>query len=352
MSHEISQVNGVAEMVSGRNMTPWHKLGTVVSGLMTAQDALEKAHLTWGINRQPVMVNGIELPFPKDGESNPDAYQAICRSDNGACLGISKGRYEPITNVECFDFFDRLIGQGKAVYDTAGALRGGKQVWLLAKVDGEIQINGDAHRQYGLMLTSHDGSYALQVSWVLERVVCANTLSLALRGQSNTYKIRHSKSWKDKEAEAATVLGLGEHYFKSIQEALTSMTSKLLSPEDMAAFAEILLPSKTPEVSTRTANIRAEISKLFAKGEGNKGASRWDAFNAVTDYVDHDATLRGDNSTRLESAILGSGAALKQRAFGLLTDESVMSRLINRPHTPSNLTPASVGSDFARLLDN
>ena len=345
MSHEITQTNGHAEIACGSNKAPWHGLGTVVDGLMTAKEALTLAHLDWLVEPKPVTVNGKELQFPD--EESSDGWQGICRADTGDCLGITKGRYVPIQNVEAFDFFDALVGDGKAVYDTAGSLRGGKQVWLLAKVNGEVMINGDAHREYALMLTSHDGSHALQVSWVMERVVCANTLAIALRGQLNVVKIRHTANWKDKEQEARRVLGLGEKYYASIQEALAGMNDRLMSPEEMTEFSKLLVPAKDEkEVPTRTLNIREEIAALFGKGAGNRGASRWDALNAVTDYADHHATIRGSNSTRLQSSILGSGAQLKQRAFDLLTDEDIMGNLLKRPHVS-----VQVDSDFAALLN-
>jgi len=164
------------------------------------------------------------------------------------------------------------------------------------------------------------------------RVVCQNTLNLALSGAKNIVKIRHTENWKDTEAEAARVLGLGEHYFKSIQEHLGRLTEQLLTPAQMADFSALLFPVKEGEqVPTRTQNIRDEINRLFQSGPGNHGRSRWDALNAVTDYADHYQTLRGVNSTRVESAILGSGAQLKQKAFEYLTSEEIMSALLNKP---------------------
>lgn len=342
--HELSIQNGKAEMFSGSGQTPWHKLGTVVQGLLTAKDALTAAHLDWQVSGMPVTVNGVQLPFP-NGETE-NTWQGICRQDTGACLGIMKGRYECIQNADAFEFFDNLVGNGQAVYDTAGALRGGKQVWLLAKVDGIRQVNGDEHRTWALMMTSHDGSYAMQVQWVYERVVCANTLSIALRGASNQVKIRHCKSWKDKESEARRVLGLGNSYFDSIQDALAILGSSLLSPDQMQAFSKALVPAKDEnDVPTRTANIRNDIYRLFGQGAGNLGKTRWDALNAVTDYADHEQTMRGNNSTRLETSLLGSGAMLKQKAYDMLSDETLMSSLLDKPYVPS-----APSNDFARLI--
>lgn len=350
MAHELSIQDGQAEMVSARGITPWHKLGTVVTGQLTAREALAAAHLDWQVKGQPVSVGGVQLPFPDPkADSTENTWQAICRQDTGACLGISKGRYECIQNADAFDFFDALVGQGEAVYDTAGALRGGRQVWLLAKVNGTTVVNGDDHNTWALLVTSHDSSYPVMVQWVYERVVCANTMSIALRGAKNQFKVRHCKSWKDKEEQARIALGLGQNYFRTVQEELAHLGNSLLTPEQMTAFTEALIPASDPkEVSTRTTNIRADIDRLFGRGAGNKGQTRWDAFNAVTDYVDHEQSTRGKNSTRLETSILGNGAQLKQRAYDMLQDDSLMTSLLQGEHTTTRSTVA--GADFARLL--
>lgn len=350
MAHELSIQNGRAEMFSGMGITPWHNLGTIVTGLLTASEAIQEAHLNWDVVTMPVTVNGQKLKFP-NGEDSSDSWQGVCRSDTGACLGIMRGRYETIQNRDCFDFMDSLVQAGELKYETAGALRGGRQVWMMAKYDGQIKINGDEHRQWLLCVSSHDGSYSLMIQWVTERVVCANTLSIALRGAKNQMKIRHVSNWQDKAEEARRVLGLTKTYFGTIQEQLAGMTDKLLTHEQMQEFTRLLIPANDEnDVPTRTKNIRAEINKLFDGGRGNVGVSRWDALNAVTDYADHVQTLRGENSTRLESSLLGSGATLKQKAYEMLTDESVMGSLLQRNHTPT-IAPASTGTDFARLLN-
>jgi phage/plasmid-like protein (TIGR03299 family) len=348
MAHKLSIQNGIAEVVCGSNQTPWHNLGTVVAGLMTAKEALEKARLAWEVAGMPVTVNGNVLPFP-NADKRGETWQGITRQDTGACLGIMRGQYECIQNAQAFQFFDNLIGQGEAVYDTAGALRGGKQVWLLAKIDGIKKINGDDHKTYGLMITSHDGSYALQVQYVVERVVCANTLSIALSGATNTCKVRHTRNWKNGEAEAARVLNLGEHYFKQVQISLEGMNEQMLNPDQMAEFTNLLLPARNGDddkASTRTKNIRSEIAGLFERGAGNLGKSRWDAFQAVSDYADHNMTIRGENSTRLESSLQGAAATMKQNAYDILTNEDIMGNLMARKFRPVPVGKIEPTADF------
>lgn len=320
MAHELSIVNGKAEMLSGNNVVPWHKLGTVVSGTLTAQDAIRTAHLDWSVKSEPVIL--------LDGRCAKD-YQLLSRADNGGVLSIMKQRYEIIQNADCFDFMDVLAGQNQIRYETAGALRGGRQVWLMAKYDGDLAINGDKHEQWLLLVTSHDGSYSLMLQWVTVRVVCANTLSIAIGGASNQIKIRHCKNWECKADEAKRVLGLTQDYFSKLQVNLNGLNEQALTVDGMAKVARTLYPAQDEsDVPTRTRNIRTELVTLFQRGQGNLGRSRWDALNAVTDYIDHHATIRGENSTRLESALLTGGAETKQRAFELLTNNARMDSIL------------------------
>jgi phage/plasmid-like protein (TIGR03299 family) len=333
-------------MFSGNNVVPWHKLGQVVAGLLTSKEAIQAAHLDWQVVSRPLSVDGVQLPFPDDESS--DGYQATVRADNGAVLGVVKGRYEIIQNSEAFSFFDAVTQTGEAVYETAGALRGGKVVWIMATLPGSLFINGDEHKKMILLCTSHDGSCALRMRVVTVRVVCNNTLSIALKGQAAEIKIRHTTGYKDKVEEARRCLGIADKYFETLTAAVGGMNDRLMSSAEMEQFTAALYPSKEDKVSGRTANIRAEVNRLFAEGAGNTGKSRWDALQAVTDYVDHFAPERG-SSSRFESGTLGSGAQVKQKAFEMLTSEDVMAGLLERAHKAA-ATATGHSDDFERLL--
>lgn len=358
MGHELEAVNGRIEMFSGMGKVPWHGLGTVVQGRLTAAEAIVAASLEWPVGFRPITVNGVELSM--------EDYQATCRMDTGACLGVVKGRYELIQNVECFDFLDSLVKDGELQYETAGALRGGKVVWMMAKYDGQIEIAGDKHNQWLLLVTSHDGSKCLECCWVTERVVCANTLSIALRGKRNSVKIRHSGIWESKQKEAQRVLGLTQDYFSDMKATLEKLQDRAMSPDDMEAFTKLLYPVAGEKdgkpVPTRTSNQRWGTARLFNRpAGGTSGATAWDGLNAVTDYADHVAPMRGQ-TTRLESALLGSGAELKQRAVELLTGEDFFKQIQDvrnwktapvvvpvAESIPTHVQVAGLG-DFDRLL--
>lgn len=331
-------------MFSGSNEVPWHGLGTVVAGMLNSRDAIQAAHLDWTVEKQSLTTEG--------GQVVPD-WVATVRTDTQAPLGIvSKDDYRIVQNVEAFDFFDSVIQSKDAVYDTAGALRGGKRVWIMAKLKGEFFIGKDAHERYALLVTSHDRSYSLMMQLVTTRVVCQNTLSLSLGGATNQIKISHRGDIKSKESAARSALGIADKYFAKLQECINAMVDRSMSPEQMKAFAEVLVPSnaKDGKISTRAKNIRDEIDRLFSRGAGNNGATRYDAMNAVTDYVDHQRTVSGtgNGSKRFESAILGSGAAMKQRAYDLLSDDGLMANLLNKPSKVVEVSKAS--DDFRRLI--
>lgn len=348
MSHEISVVNGVAEMFSGNQVVPWHKLGQVVAGLLTAKEAIEAAHLGWQVDLEPIYTKN-------DGFHEIPSYFGVVRQDTHQAVGVVKTRYTPIQNTEAFDFIDSLVADGQMKYETAGALRGGSLIWIMAKYNGSIKINGDEHKQWCLLVTSHDGSKPLSLQWVTERVVCANTLSIALRGATNRIAIRHAKEWEGKRDEAKRVLGLTEDYFTALQRGLGGLNEQPMTQDDMQAFTRLLFPcdkKDEKDIPTRTSNMRWGVERLFNRAPcGTNGASRWDALNAVTDYADHYATLRGEQSTRLESSLMGSASQLKQRAYDLLTAEDFTARLIAaRPFKPTVQPTASGSDDFARLI--
>lgn len=338
MAHELSIVDGKAEMFSGNNEVPWHKLGTVVQGLLTSAEAIEAAHLNWNVQACPITVNG-QVQSLED-------YQGICRMDTGATLGVMKGRYEIIQNREAFDFMDSLAASGQIKYETAGALRGGKKIWLMAKYDGELMIGSDKTEQWLLLVNSHDGSSCLLLQWVSVRVVCANTLSMALGNVRSQVKIRHTTNWTDKAAEAKRVLGLTGEYFKTLGDALLPLASKRVTPSQAVGFVKTLIPSPADgsKPSTRTTNIRTQILDLFSGGNGNHGNTRYDLLNGVSDYTDHAMTIRADDNrkseARFESALMASGSELKQRAFDILADDQAFERATNGS---SLVVPVSTG---------
>lgn len=321
MAHLLSTNNGKVEMFSGNNIVPWHGLGEVVAGQLTAKEALKTAHLDWEVKREPIYTHFGNVPTQVEG------YASITRQDNGKSLGVVGSRYTVIQNEVAFDFFDEVVGSGQAVYETAGALADGKRIWIMARIPGHLFIDSrpdDKLDKMVLLMNSHDGSRALMMQHVTTRVVCQNTLSAALSGATNQISIRHTKNFEGKVNEAQRILKVIHGYYDNLQAVINTLAAQEMNQDGMVKFTEKLVPAVLEpgeDLPTRTLNIRNEINMLFTRGTGNLGKSRWDALNAVTEYVDHNRSTRGDNEqeSRFSSSVLGSGNQMKNRALEILT---------------------------------
>lgn len=306
-------------MFSGRGINPWHGLGTVVDGLLTAKDALEAAHLDWNVVTASITarVGAAAVPVP--------GYKAIVREDTNAPLSVMSDSYQPIQNAEAFEFFDSVVGEGQAIYDTAGALHGGRRVWIMARLPKSIFIEGDELERNILLVTSHDGSSTLKMMHVTTRVVCQNTLSIALSNAKHCISILHRANYKTRVAEAQRALKISYGYFDQLGLLIAELAKSPFARDEMRGFTEKLLPIADGDKSPRIEKARGEIADLFKRGAGNRGRTKWDALNAVTEFVDHHRsygrTQHGTKEeTRFASTLFGSGADIKSRAVSLLTN--------------------------------
>jgi phage/plasmid-like protein (TIGR03299 family) len=332
MAHNLTQhEDGSVEFFSGRNTPVWHSLGQIVEGLATAKEAIEHAKIGWGVEQVPVYMeaNGEMIEIP--------GQFAVRRTDNNHPLSIMSARYTPIQNVEAFEFFDSVIGSGQAVWDTAGSIGGGRKVFMQAVLPGKLFLKSnpdDVTEKRILFMTSHDGSTAMTGMITPIRVVCQNTMNAALKNHTNQFKVYHRKNYQAKANEAAKVLELAHAYFDDLQHVMNVLAEQEVTKTYVDGFITALIPSRKEdeEVATRTENRRNEIESLFREGTGNVGKTRWDLYNAVTEYVDHKQNGRVtmarieksaplanvEAEQRFERSLMGAGAALKQRAMDFL----------------------------------
>jgi phage/plasmid-like protein (TIGR03299 family) len=336
MAHNLTQrEDGSTEFFSGRNTPVWHGLGKIVSGLATSKEAIEHAQLGWGVEQVPVLMDSPQ------GMLDVPGHFVVRRTDNFSALSIMSARYIPIQNTEAFDFADSVIGSGQAVWDTAGSIGGGRKVFMQAVLPGKLFLKSnpdDVTEKRILFMTSHDGSSALTGYVTPIRVVCQNTLNASLKNNTNQFKIYHRKNYQAKANEAAKVLELAHAYFNDLQHVMNVLAEQEVTKTYVDGFVNALIPTRKvsetgeEEVATRTENRRNEIISLFREGTGNNGKTRWDLYNAVTEYVDHKqggrvTTARIEKSAplanveaeqRFERSLTGAGATLKQRAMDLL----------------------------------
>lgn len=259
---------------------PWHGLGTMVEEAPASADALRLAGLDWTVRQEPVF----------DGEGRViRGYRANVRDSDGSVLGIVGERYKVVQNADAFSFTDDLIGGGVR-YETAGSLREGRQIWLLAKMP-ERMVAGDEVEPYLCFTNSHDGSGGIKVCMTPIRVVCNNTLNLALGSARRIWTLRHTENVHDRLDEARSCLFRANEYMTGLAEYAERAAKLRLLDEDIRAILNELFP--VTEKSTERERANAERCKTefmvcyYAPDIEKFRGTAWGVINAASDLVTH-----------------------------------------------------------------
>jgi len=317
MAHNLATANGRPAMMYAGEV-PWHGLGTRLEEPATAREAIEAAGLNYLA----------ELKALQTAEGKPvPQRRAVVRSDSGEVLGVVGKSYVPVQNYQAFGFLDAIVAGGGLRYHTAGALGKGERVWLLAKLPTHIRVKGgdDIVEKFLLLSNTHDGTAALRTFFTPIRVVCQNTLNLALQKQgSHGISILHKGDLATKIQEAQRVLGLAETFYADAEAKIEILASHYPNTDQIQEFFATLYPDPHDADSSRARNVRSRLTEIFETGVGldmpDIRGTTWAAYNAVTEWVDHHRPTRAANPTvrasrRLESAWFGSGAKLKSKAW-------------------------------------
>ena len=318
MSHEL-EMNGKDARMFYAGLEPWHGLGIGVEREVTAAAAIKLAGLDLVATKEPLYTRGNLLVCDK---------YAVVRQDCKV-LGVVGSKYEIIQNKDCFDFMDSIVGEGQAIYHTAGSLYDGKRVFITAKLPDSMMIGGtDKINKYLLLVSSHDGSMCLQLMFTSIRVVCANTCNAALSGKfASKAIIRHCTNYKEKIGIARDALGLSKAYYDKMEIEFNLMLDKEMSDSRMEQFTEYILPNKIDNngkitFSAQMKKVKEEIFHLFKEGAGVKEVANthYAAYNAVTEYISHlRIPEKSTQSNKMSNIIWGSGANLRQKAFNVLS---------------------------------
>lgn len=267
----------VESMFSVRE-TPWHGLGTVIQDAVNSEEALKLAGLDWEIIQVPVEYKGVAT-----------GHQFNIRSSDDTVMGVVGARYKPVQNKDAFAFTDELIG-GDVRYETAGSLQNGKRVWMLAKME-ERRILDDAVEPYLCLTNSHDGFSSMKVCMTPVRVVCQNTLNLALNSAKRTWNVRHSGNIEGKIAEAKHTLGLANAYMDQFAMEAEELYKIKVAPKDFKEMTEELFPI-TAEMSRRKEEsqylLQMQLKSAWDTDDlGNIRGTGWGFMNAVSDMTTH-----------------------------------------------------------------
>lgn len=311
MAHLVEQMAYVGQ-------TPWHGLGNQLASRQPLEVWTEQAGLDWRIKETPVrFIDGDKGHL---GEIlSFDDQKVLYRSDTQAPLSVVSQRYQVVQPREILEFYRDLTEASGFELETAGSLKGGRKIWALARTGQSGVLKGkDQTNAYVLLATACDGTMATTAQFTSVRVVCNNTLAVALNGQTQAVKVSHRSVF-----DAAAVkqqLGITVSSWGDFMYRLKALSERKVTARETQKFlTTVFQPHPAQQYSK--ANDRA-MSKVLSLFDGNgRGAdlpsakkTAYGLLNAVTEFVDHEKRARS-NDYRLDSAWFGQGAALKQRAL-------------------------------------
>ena len=342
MAHNINfNVQTNKHSFFSRKEIPWHKLGQVVEQALTSEEAIKAAGLDYDVAKVPIFADFRDLPkvetieqHKKNGEKVPN-YFATVRTDTRDVLGLVGNRYEVVQNSQAFDFVDEIVGSREAVFETAGALGKGEKIFVTAKLPGNIRIKGtdDIIEEYILFTSSHDASDPVIAGLTPVRVVCNNTLNMALKRLSNKIKLRHTKNVHDKIEMGLELMGLYRQYSMEFSETLNALCNVKATEDTLNSITqqlifnseEIVILNKegliSDRISTRKKNQYEELQMYVDQGVGqelHRGTLLW-IYNGVSSYYSNAKEYKSDED-RFVSITEGTANKVVQKTFNLVTN--------------------------------
>ena len=266
MSDNLLMLNGHASMFY-INEVPWHGLGARLNQPATAQEAIQAANLNWKVVKLPLFAGSKRIPVVDRFAVVRRTGDLILSSD--PVLGVVSNEYTPLQNWRAFEFFDPIVGQNAAIYHTAGALGQGERVWILAKLPGHIRVAGDdITEKYLLLSNSHDGKSSVTIKFTPVRVVCQNTLTLALNDGS-AWRFSHHSDIHQKLKQAHEMLGLIHSRFGEMEQTFQAMSRVKLDSNRLAQYLSEVYPDNTePDKQALVKRDRDWSEHFFDQGRG------------------------------------------------------------------------------------
>lgn len=310
------------ETMAYANEVPWHGIGTPVSSELTTDEMLKSAQLDWLVQKKPAMVD-----MGKETPAVSDEWFMLVRDRDNKILGPCGKKYVPIQNKEIFDFLRKFVEAGHMDLETAGSLDGGRHVWALAKLNkGFKVVKGDEIEGYLLISLPHIWGKAGVIQFSPIRVVCMNTLVMALQSKtSGRFRFPHLQSFSAVEYAAEEALGISLELLNQFKEQSQYLSKKKYTEHKLEQYIAELFQKDVAKA--KQGDIRPQFKRTAMDAYDcvhrqptvkSVEGTWWNALNGVTYYTDHVAGA--DRSKALESAFFGQRAALKRRALDLAVE--------------------------------
>lgn len=322
MAHELAKTKGEYAFASVKEI-PWHGLGKVVEKKMTAAECIKLAGLDFTVKKA-----GVEARIGTKHRTVNGKFVTY-RSDTGETFDVVGSRYAIVQNAEAFNFFDPIVGKKEAMYETAGALGKGERIFITAKLPKRIIVGKDVIDQYLYINSTHDGSGAITVAFTPVRIVCANTLQMAIENSKRVVRIRHTKNATTALQQAHRLMGIVADNSNTMQQALERMTKVRITDERLRRFIELAMHPQREQIaegefneeySSRFENTVDEIldyalmhpTQLTPETKG----TLYGAYNAITGYFQNVKDYKtADN--KLDSITAGTAARKSAHAMSI-----------------------------------
>lgn len=327
MSHEIAFFNGLAQYASTQR--EWHGLGQLMPAGQPLEVWAKQAGMEYKVQRSRIRYATMRLDENVATVNQLRALDdkiVLFRSDSGAPLGVVSDSYKVVQPIEVLEFFRDWAEQNAVTIESAGVLFGGKRYFATAKLSDGVYVDGHKDKvvPYVLLSTSADGSLATEARWTTVRVVCNNTLRMAMADASTTHRTTHRSKFKPEAARAAVEAAHAE-FAGFMQTARTLADIKMQRDEAEFFTAKLFAKGATTDALDKARETSGfdTILRLFdgaARGGELESVrdTRWAWLQACTEFVDHHTRARTEEN-RLSSSLWGAGDALKQQAFALIT---------------------------------
>lgn len=287
-----------------KRLAPWDGIGMNVHGAFSSKEVMQRAGLDWSVSSRKLYLS--------DGSPVP-GVKANIRSTDNKVLGIVGPDYKIVQNAEAFSFMDQVLGEG-VTYETAGALKGGRRVWVLAHIPGEYRFVEDKADPYILFSTTHNGSGAIKVCLTPIRVVCMNTLNLAIKTATRSWSIVHKGLMDQKIANAKNTLIASKEYMGALCDEMVNLNEIKLTDTQVYDYVKKLIPMPLDPSEVTRRNVSSKRTELMDRYElapdlAHVDRSAYRFVNAVSDFATHSTPLRARSNyrgTRLLSILDGN----------------------------------------------
>lgn len=302
---------------------PWHGLGNKLAPKQPLEVWAKAAGMDWRIDEAEVRYVAGNGSSPLGAIHAFPEQKVLYRSDTKAALSVVSARYQVVQPAEILEFYRDLTEFSGFELETAGVLKGGKKLWALARTGQSVALKGrDTVNGYLLLATACDGTLATTAQHTSVRVVCNNTLQIALGDSAGAVKVGHRSQF---DAQAVKrQLGIAVSSWDSFMVRMKALSERKVSDAVADKFLRRVLTYSTTNPADRDAtavNERAikAVGQLYAgRGKGadlaSSSGTAWGLLNAVTEYADHHRRARSDDHRR-DAAWFGAGATLKTRAW-------------------------------------